>query len=293
MCKSRFRCAIIVALGLALALLGGCSALRLGYNTAPDVTYWWLDGYADFNEAQAPRVREGIAQWFAWHRRTQLPAYANLLARAQSDVPGNATPEQTCNWWAEIRERLDTSFERAVPTIAELALTLTPQQIQHIERRYAKANQEFREEFLQGDPPQRLRESIKRAIERAEFFYGRLDDAQRERVAKLVEQSPFDAEAWIAERMRRQQDALQTLRRLLGTGAGSDDAQAALRAYFERMNRSPRAEYRRYADRLSQFNCAFAATLHNATSAAQRQAAAQKLKGWENDLRSLAADAVK
>jgi hypothetical protein len=59
------------------------------------------------------------------------------------------------------------------------------------------------------------------------------------------------------------------------------------------MNRSPRDEYRRYAERLSQFNCTFAATLHNATSAAQRQAAGQKLKGWEADLRSLAADAVK
>jgi len=172
-------------------------------------------------------------------------------------------------------------------------LTLTPQQLQHIERRYANSNLEFREEFVQRDPARRLQESIKRAVDRAEFLYGRLDDAQRERVAKLVEESPFDVDAWTAERLRRQQDALQTLRRLLSTGANSDQAQAALRAYFDRMNRSPREEYRRYFERLSQFNCAFAATLHNSTSAAQRQAAAQRLKGWETDLRSLAADAAK
>jgi hypothetical protein len=38
-------------LGLALAL-GGCSALRLSYNNAPTLLYWWLDGYADFDKSQ-------------------------------------------------------------------------------------------------------------------------------------------------------------------------------------------------------------------------------------------------
>ncbi|MBC8057759.1 MAG: hypothetical protein H7Y61_14390, partial [Rhizobiales bacterium] len=54
-----FRSLII---GAALALLGGCSALRIGYGTAPDVVYWWLDGYIDFNDTQTPRVREAIRQ---------------------------------------------------------------------------------------------------------------------------------------------------------------------------------------------------------------------------------------
>ena len=47
---------IIGLLCLALAGLSGCSALRLGYNTAPELAYWWIDGYADFDDAQAPQV---------------------------------------------------------------------------------------------------------------------------------------------------------------------------------------------------------------------------------------------
>jgi Family of unknown function (DUF6279) len=278
---------------LLAALLCGCSAVRLGYGQAPDLVYWWLDGYADFNETQAPRVRDGLAQWFAWHRRTQLPAYADLLARAQTELRANTTPERACEWWAELRGRVDTGVERAVPAMAEVMLTLTPQQIQHIERRYAKSNEEFRAEFLQADAAQRLKESIKRAIDRAEFFYGKLDEAQRERVAKSVTLSPFDADLWTTERQRRQQDALSTLRSLVGDGASGEQAQAALRAYLARMSRSPREEYRRYIDRLAQYNCAFAASLHNSSSAAQRQAVAQKLKGWEGDLRALAADAAR
>ena len=66
-------------------------------------------------------------------------------------------------------------------------------------------------------------------------------------------------------------------------------AQAAVRLIGERSTRSPRPEYRAYQLRLRQDNCALAASLHNSTTPAQRQVARAKLKGWEEDLRSLAA----
>src|SRR5580765_4822032 len=49
-------------IGAVLALLGACSALRIGYGAAPDLVYWWLDGYVDFDDTQTPRVREAIGQ---------------------------------------------------------------------------------------------------------------------------------------------------------------------------------------------------------------------------------------
>jgi hypothetical protein len=42
---------------------------------------------------------------------------------------------------------------------------------------------------------------------------------------------------------------------------------------------------------LAQFNCTFTAELHNSMTLMQRQAAVQKARGWESDLRALAADA--
>ena len=44
-----------------------------------------------------------------------------------------------------------------------------------------------------------------------------------------------------------------------------------------------------YQQRLNEYNCAIAAKFHNSTTPAQRQAARTKLKGWEDDLRALAA----
>ncbi len=278
-------------LGAALGLLGACSALRFGYNQADELAYWWLDGYADFDTQQSHRVRQALTQWHSWHRRTQLPDYTALLVQAQAEVPEPSTAQRLCHWWNNGRSRLNVALEAAIPAAAELLLTLTPQQIEHLERRYAKFNAEFRDDYLQAEPSQRLKASVKRTVERAESFYGRLDDAQRERIARLVAQSPFDADLWFGERKARQQEALQMLRRLKAEGANADQAQAALRAYLERMANSPRAEYRRYAQALEQYNCQFVADVHNSATAAQRQALVQKLKGWEADLRALSANA--
>lgn len=282
-------CRIIVA--LLLLALGGCSALRLGYNQAPELAYWWLDGYVDFDEAQTLRTREGLRRWFDWHRRTQLPDYAQLLARAQVEVLGDATPDQACRWWDRLRERADLALGEAMPHAAEVLPLLGTAQIRHVERRQAKSNDEFRREYLDDDPARRLQANVDRAVDRAELLYGRLDDAQRERVARLVAGSPFDAELWQGERRARQQEALMLLRRVITEKPGRDATIAMLRAYADHLTRSPREEYRRYQQKLTQYNCAFAANLHNMTTPAQRLTLVGKLKGWEGDLRVLASDA--
>jgi Family of unknown function (DUF6279) len=289
----RLRGLIIGVLCAALcALLPACSMLRLGYGQAPDLAYWWLDAYADFNDLQTPRVRNALALWFVWNRRSQLPDYAALLVRAQTEAPADTTPERACAFEDDLRARLDLAVDRAVPAAAEIALTLTPAQIQHIERRYAKSNDEFRADYLQSDRAQRAKASAKRAVDRIEMVYGELDDAQLELIAKAVTVSPFNPELWFAERRRRQQDVLQMLRKLTTERPSPERAQAAVRAHIKQYERSPNEAYRAYAARLTDFNCGLAAVLHNGMSAAQRQTAVQRLKGWENDVRVLAGEAV-
>ena len=272
---------------IVLTLQTGCSAVRLGYGQAPDLAYWWLDSYADFDDVQTPRLRDSLAAFFAWHRQTQLPDYAALLERWRADVAANTTPERSCALWSEVRKRFDTALDHALPAAAELALSLAPAQWRHMERHYAEGNAKYRSEFLQTDAAQRQREAVKRAVERAETGYGRLDETQVELVKQWVQRSPYDADAALAERERRQQDLLQTLRQLRDDRAGPTQAQQALRAYADRVARSPREAYRAYTEQLQQYNCAFAAAVHNASSAEQRQAAALKLKGWETDFRVL------
>ncbi len=272
-----------------LTLLGGCSTLRIAYAAGPDLSYWWLDRYIDFNREQAPKARDAIAQWFSWHRQTQLPDYAALLARAGNDIQADTTPARICAWQAELTSRTRTAFERIAPQAADVMLTVTPEQVQHLARRYGKYNDDFRDEYLQPDPAQRARANLKRTVDRAEELYGRLDEAQLAVLAEGLPRSPFDADVWFAERQQRQQAVLQILRRLRAENGTREQAMAALRVYADQLERSPRSEYRRYAENLQQFNCGLAARLQNSTTPVQRRRAVEKLAGWEGDLRALVA----
>jgi hypothetical protein len=279
------------ALGAA-ALLSGCSAVRVGYDQAPTLVWWWLDGYLDFDAPQAPAVKDALAQWFAWHRASQLPDYADLLAAAQVQVLQPATPAQVCRWSDELRARAETALMQAVPPAAELLPRIGAAQLEHLQQRYRKSNREFEQDFLQADPDERRAAAIERTVDRAEMLYGRLDKRQRELIAAGVEGSPFDPAAWLAERREVQAQVLQTLARLTAGGpARADHASnlAGLQALAQRLLRAPPGPYRDYQRRLTDYNCAFIARLHNSTTPAQRQHARGKLAGWEEDLRVLAA----
>jgi hypothetical protein len=289
----RFGCRSLIIATMSTLLVGltGCSALRLAYATGPDLVYWWLDGYIDFTSTQTPRARESIRQWFAWHRRTQVPDYAAQLVRAQAEVLVDTTPARVCEWQGEVLKRARVAFDRIAPDAAELMLTITPQQVKHLEGRYDKFNAQYRDDYLQADPRKRADASLKRVVDRAETLYGGLNDAQRERIIEGLKRSPFDPELWLAERRARQQEVLQILRRAANTGDGTTREQALgeLRSYVDRLERSPREHYRRYSERLADFNCDFGAALHNSTTPAQRRIAAERLAGWEGDLRAIAA----
>lgn len=290
--RSRCRSSIIVALSLlaALALLAGCSAIKLGYGQGSALAFTWLDDWVDFDDAQSLRVRGGLDDWFVWHRRTQLRDYADLLARAEIEILEPTTAERTCRWSDELRSRVDPAVDRAMPLLADVAVTLKPPQIANIEKKYAKRNGEYRDDYLQPDPVKRRRAAVKRNIERAERLYGELDAAQRELVARWSADSPFDAEVSFAEQRLRQQDAVRVLRQLGGGPASAAEAEAQIRGYLERLDRSPREAYRRYVAGLKKYNCSYAAALHNSTTAAQRQAAVRTFKGYRDDLRALAAE---
>ncbi|MBL8352433.1 MAG: hypothetical protein JNL87_19215 [Burkholderiaceae bacterium] len=282
----RWRARIILSL---LPLLASCSALRLTYDQGPLLAYWWLDSYADFSPEQAPRMKRALADWFDWHRATQLGDYAQALSTMQAMAVNPVTAAQACNLAEGWQRRAELAFDRAVPALAETARSLTIEQISHIERRQRVKQEDLVAEYLQPDPAERQKAALERTIDRAESIYGRLDESQRRLLAGALLISPFDARLWLAERRQRQADLVQSLRRWHAERSDADTVQSGLRRLAADTTRSPRPEYAAYAARLAQANCALAAQLHNSTTAAQRQRAVDRLQAWEADLRALAA----
>ncbi|RYY68668.1 MAG: hypothetical protein EOO24_51775, partial [Comamonadaceae bacterium] len=114
--------AIIGLLSLAVAL-GGCSAIKLGYSTSPELAYWWLDGYLDFDDVQRQRVREDLARIQAWHRTQELPKVLQLLQQAEKLAPGDVSAEQACAFEAPLRERFAALRDRVEPALVTTAIT--------------------------------------------------------------------------------------------------------------------------------------------------------------------------
>lgn len=178
---------------LLLLVLAGCSAVQTGYNNAPTLLYWWLDGYIDFNEAQARPVRDSLDSLHAWHRRQELPAYAGLLQRLQQQASGPVTPEQVCTHLAQVRVHLQRLGEQSAEGLARLAPTLQTAQLRHLDRQFEKHNRKWREEWLDGSPAELLARRLERTVDRYEDFYGSLSEAQKALLRERITASSFDA----------------------------------------------------------------------------------------------------
>ena len=280
---------IIGLLLVALITLGlpGCSAVKLGYQNAPELVYWWLDSYLDFNDTQSPRLRADLAALQSWHRQHELPLYISALERLQGLAPTNVSPAQVCGLVDEMRPRLQALLDQAAPTVVALAPTLTSAQLDHLARQFDKRNQKWREEWLDGTPTERDARRVKLLTERAENFYGRLEQTQLASLRASVAVSMFDASMNYRESQRRQRDMLQTLRQLQGVPRTGQSVNSDMRALMERSLRSPEPDHRNYADQLTQENCTTFAALHNSMTASQRRSLAEILKGYVSDAREL------
>lgn len=279
----------VLAVVLASGLLQGCSAIKLAYNNAPELAYWWLDGYADLDDAQSIKVREELARLQQWHRASELPRIAELLQKTRQLALADTTPEQVCSLFGEARKRFDAVAAQAeAPTVA-VALTLRTSQLAHMEARFAKGNAEWREEWVDGGLAERQARRLKRSIERSEQFYGTLEERQLAVLRSALQQPGFDPQRSYAERLRRQRDVIQALREATASPPPTPrQATALFRTTLERAVSSPDPAYRSYAERAISDSCRTYALLHNSTTAEQRERAARRLAAYERDARELA-----
>jgi Family of unknown function (DUF6279) len=288
---SKFICIVrLAALIIAASLLSACSAVKLAYNQAPDLTYWWLDGYFDFNDQQTPKVRDELTKLFAWHRSSELPKTADLLAQAAQLASGDITAGQACRLYEQGRALVDNVTNQALPALAALAPTVTPDQIDHLKRKYAKNAEEFKRDFVNASAANREARRLKQSVDRSEMLYGKLEDAQIAVIKQMLADSSFNAQASIKERERRQRELIDLLTSLSAAKASPASSEHALRVYFQRVWESPDPAYRASVQRMTAQACQSFASIHASTTPAQRANAVKVLKGYETDLRALAAN---
>ena len=283
---------IIAVLALA-GVLVACSAIKVVYSQAPELAYWYLDGYVDFNGAQSLQVKAGLSKVQAWHRQTQLPAYIEILQTLQQRLPSNVSAAESCEIYADVRGKLMAVTGQMEPTAAAIASTISASQLQQMETRFAKTNTEYGEDFLEGTAQEKRSKRLKKTVKRAEMLYGDLQEEQLAVIAQSIDRSRFNLVLTLGEWQRRQQDVLKTVRSVsenlptTSNPSTPEKTRLAMRALIERSAESPDPSYRAYLKTLTEQNCQNFAELHNKTTPAQRKKAVETLKSYEQDFRSL------
>jgi hypothetical protein len=204
---------------------------------------------------------------------------------------GAASAPQACDLFGEIRTRFGVLGEQAQPAVTALALTVTPKQLRHMERKFRRNNDKFAGEWITPSREDQQEKFLGQMVDRAEMIYGRLDEPQRTVLRQGISRSIYDAPRILAERQRRQQDLLQVLRRISEGALPPAEARALVHGWMERTQRSPDLAFRSWQDALVQEGCRSFADLHQSTTPQQRQQAVRRLQAYQRDVRELAAQA--
>ena len=285
---SRFTYAV---LALLLVVMAGCSGLRLAYNNGDTVLYWWLNAYVDLDRDQKGWVRQDIDKLFDWHRKTQLKDYVEILRTGQKQLQGNVTQAELMMDYGEVKQRTQALLLKAAPELAELARSLKPEQVAQMEKKFKANNDDYRKKYLSGDKDKRQKLRYKKAMEQFELWFGSFSSEQEALIRKASDARPLDNEIWLDERMRRQQNVLNLVKKVqqekLGKDATVSLINGLIKDSFERLNHSERKPF---FDAYESSTAQMVLTVIKVATPAQKAHAIKRMQGWIDDFTALASE---
>ena len=276
----------VFILMLVLALTA-CSIVQIAYNQSQRLAYWQLNKAFDFNAQQSEKVQTSLKQLVQWHRQTQLPLYAQFANRAQIEALGPVSPELACERRTELEGWSRKLTAQALPMMAELVLTLSPEQLKHLEAYQTELLDDLKDDYLDGDVDDRNQAATKFVLKWAEIFYGHLEKAQRQQLKNEIAALPLNAQNVYDEVAFNQHEFLQLIQQLQAQKATVPQAEQALQTLFEQFFKPTKEPMRSQRVQWIASGCKLTSSLHEQTTPEQREKAAKRLRDWETDLKIL------
>jgi hypothetical protein len=277
---SAARIRMLAVLLAAAWLLSGCNAaMRIAYENADTFLHWRALSYVPLSGKAAEELDDRIDDFLAWHRAKALPQYARLSADAARRVGAGLSPADLVWGYDSFNAQARESLREAAVQLAPILDRLTPEQISHLEKRFADDNRKFARDN-RGSEKDRRNRRTRRMVDSLEDWVGKLSKAQVERVKQYAERAPLMDELRERERKRLQGDILAIIR--------AREAQKRLPAYLEHWDRgrdpamlAANKAWRAELDKLL-------LDLDRTLTAEQRAKAVARLRGFSEDFSALA-----
>jgi hypothetical protein len=203
---------LVLAVVLAALVATACSFTRFGYNQADTMAAWMADEYFDLDGQQKQEFAKRFDRFYAWHRFEQLPEYAGFFRTAQAKVSKGIAREDVL-WFVDgLRARVRTAARQGAPEAAAFLATLTPAQIENLQKKWEKDNRKYvKENKINGTPDERAEVEAKKVVKTFKEWLTALNGEQEARVATMVRELPPLDQFRYAERLRRQKEFVALL----------------------------------------------------------------------------------
>ena len=276
-------------LGLLLLLLAGCSTVRIAYNQADTILSWMAHDSFDLDAAQRQDFNARLDPLLKWHRQEQLPDYVKFLAAMKLRTQRSLTRDDAI-WLIEgSKARFRTIAAKGAPDAAELLATLTPENIQALEKHFDKVNQKFAREYkLNGTAEDRRRARLERTLKRIREWTGTLSRAQEERVIALNDTIPYTDHLRHQDRQRRQKEFLA----ILGTRHNKAEFSRVLHPWLADWEKGRPPEMHAALNDGYEKRIALYLEVERMLMPQQRANVLQKLQDYSDDLSALIAQRV-
>lgn len=272
---------------LCLLLAGGCSMLRAGYGHFDSVAAWMAHDYFDLNAEQRDAFAQRFERLHAWHRREQLPEYAQFLAEIQARAR-RGLREHDMLWLVDgFKQRYARIAAHGAADAADLLATLTPEQVEAFRQQLDKANRKFLREQRTADGEAERRKVVRqRTLAQLRDWVGPLSDAQEARVSAMLQALPLVDKLRHEDRLRRQREFLALLEQRNGDRKAFTQR---LRNWLEHWESGRSAEQARQFDESWKKRAELYAAVDSQLTAAQRQHLVHRLQDFIDDFRQLSA----
>lgn len=278
---------LALCITLLLLVTAGCSMVRLGYGQFDTIAGWMAHEYFDLEPAQRDNFSQRFERLHAWHRREQLPEYAQFLAEARTRAQRGLQASDMVWLFDGIKSRYALIAARAAPDAADLLVSLSAAQIDHLGKELDQANRKFlKENHTRETLAARRQHQQRNTLKQLRDWIGPLSDAQEVKVVALLQQVPLTDALRHEDRLRRQREFLALLDTRSGDRAAFARRVSDWLVHWER-GRSP--ELTRGFEESWKRRAEFYAAVDKMLTAEQRTHLTHRLQDFIDDFRQLSA----
>ena len=272
---------------IGLLLLSGCSS-KFAYNNLDWLVYWYVDDYIELTDDQEDAFDVKVARWLKWHRGEELQQYALHLEQIKllAATP-DLTPQQIVDEFAQGRAHWERLRSELSPGLAQMATSLSDDQVIYFFAQLEKENKEEEEERLEEleekSEQEILDDRVERVTEQVEEFVGKTTSAQRQLFREYAPQFQSTYDYWLSYR----RDVQQRARELFATRETNPNFVEELTALINNPDVYRSEEHNRLADENSLLYATMLVELQSMLTAKQKRRLNKEVDAIIDDLEDL------